>query len=68
MANATLVITATLVNGGLTRDSELEQLVRATLLAAAQSRAAGGAVTSGTATAEFASVSASYTYSPVASS
>jgi hypothetical protein len=68
MSNATLVITATLTNGGTTKDIELEQLKRASDLALQQVRSAGGGVTSGTATAEFGSVSATFAYTPVASS
>ena len=67
MANATLVITATLTNGERTRDIELEQLKRASDLALQQVRSAGGSVTNGTATAEFGSVSATFAYTPVAS-
>jgi hypothetical protein len=68
MANATLIITATLVNGERTMDIELEQLKRASDLALQRVRSAGGSVTSGTATAEFSSVSATFAYTPVASS
>jgi hypothetical protein len=69
MANATLTITATLVNGGRSRNTELELLNRATTMALQQVTAAGGTATSGTATAESSSgVSATFSYSPVASS
>jgi hypothetical protein len=68
MANATLVITATLTNGGTTKNIEMEMLRRASELALQQAGSACGTVTSGTATAEFGSVSATFAYTPVASS
>jgi hypothetical protein len=68
LANATLTVTATLTNGGLNRLAELQQLKRACDLAIQSVHSAGGKTTSGTATAEFGSVSATFTYSPVAAS
>jgi hypothetical protein len=68
MANATLTITATLVNGSRTRNTELELLNRATMIALQQVTEGGGTITSGTGTAELNSVSATFSYSPVAAS
>lgn len=65
MSNATLVVTATLTNGGITQDVELQQAQRAINLAVAQVRVNGTRTTSGTVTEG--AVSATYTYTPVAS-
>ena len=64
MANATLVITATITNGGGTFDAELEQCKRVSDLALQIARRSGSTVTSGTVTDGGAS--ASYVYTAVA--
>ena len=68
MANATLVITATVTNGSMSKDIELQQCKRACELALADARANGGAgKTSGTVNEPFGNTSATWTYTAVAS-
>jgi hypothetical protein len=64
MSNATLAITATVTNGGTTKDIELEQCHRVINMAVAQARGTGKSTTSGTATEG--NASATWTYTPVA--
>ncbi len=66
MSNATLSITATLTGGGTTRDIEVQQLKRAADLALEDARSSGGGRTSGSTITE-GSVSATWTYTAVAS-
>lgn len=67
MANAGLTITATWVNGGGTKDAELEQLKRACDLAIAMARGNGANVTSGSVNSpNDVNATATWTYTPVA--
>lgn len=72
MANATLVITVTIPNGGGSRQAELSIAQRAAEAALQQARSAGGATLSGTAYtdggAATANGNAAWVYTPVASS
>lgn len=66
MANATLVITATLTNGALTRDIELQLCKRVADLALENARSAGGTAASGSVTEPGTTASAAWSYSAVA--
>jgi hypothetical protein len=67
MSNATLVITATVTNGGGSKDVELQQCKRACELALMDSRGNGTGRTSGTVGDNSSGASATWTYTPVAS-
>lgn len=67
MSNATLVITATVTNGSMSKDVELQQCKRAAELALADARGNGTAgKTSGTVGDLNSPASATWTYTPVA--
>lgn len=68
MATPTLVITATLSIDPVSRAGELEALIRVTTIAAWQAGGLGGATTEGTVESEFGSGSATWQYTPNASS
>lgn len=71
MSNATLTVTVTLSNGGVTRSAELSELQRCLQLLGSVVTGLGGKSTSGTVYGDGGAlnsqVSATYTYTPVAS-